>query len=209
MKSWWIIIVALFLAGWAHAAEGLQPYLLLDETQGNSRVNLTELKEGLEEEGFVVLGSYEPAEDSRRKVLSFTHPKLLKVVSGLRETAGYFSVWRMALTEAETGTEISLQNPEYWGNAYLQDEYPVAESTVKELISRILVAFGSGSSNKAFGSSQEFSAEDCVNTITCSACLILRIRWNWENSNPITRRWKPSKRTSGIQKTASRFSVKP
>ena len=22
MKSWWIIIVALFLAGWAHAAEG-------------------------------------------------------------------------------------------------------------------------------------------------------------------------------------------
>ena len=160
MKSWWIIIVALFLAGWAHAAEGLQPYLLLDETQGNSRVNLTELKEGLEEEGFVVLGSYEPAEDSRRKVLSFTHPKLLKVVSGLRETAGYFSVWRMALTEAETGTEISLQNPEYWGNAYLQDEYPVAESTVKELISRILVAFGSGSSNKAFGSSQEFSVED-------------------------------------------------
>ncbi|GIR30868.1 MAG: hypothetical protein CM15mP45_01640 [Deltaproteobacteria bacterium] len=160
MKSWWIIIVALFLAGWAHAAEGLQPYLLLEETQGNSRVNLTELKEGLEEEGFVVLGSYEPAEDSRRKVLSFTHPKLLKVVSGLRETAGYFSVWRMALTEAETGTEISLQNPEYWGNAYLQDEYPVAESTVKELISRILVAFGSGSSNKAFGSSQELSAED-------------------------------------------------
>ena len=160
MKSWWIIIVALFLAGWVHAAEGLQPYLLLDETRGNSRVNLTELKEGLEEEGFVVLGSYEPAEDSRRKVLSFTHPKLLKVVSGLRETAGYFSVWRMALTEAETGTEISLQNPEYWGNAYLQDEYPVAESTVKELISRILVAFGSGSSNKAFGSSQEFSAED-------------------------------------------------
>ena len=160
MKSWWIIIVALFLAGWAHAAEGLQPYLLLDETQGNSRVNLTELKEGLEEEGFVVLGSYEPAEDSRRKVLSFTHPKLLKVVSGLRETAGYFSVWRMALTEAETGTEISLQNPEYWGNAFLQDEYPVAESTVKELISRILVAFGSGSLNKAFGSCQEFSAED-------------------------------------------------
>ena len=160
MKSWWIIIVALFLAGWAHAAEGLQPYLLLDETRGNSRVNLTELKEGLEEEGFVVLGSYEPAEDSRRKVLSFTHPKLLKVVSGLRETAGYFSVWRMALTEAETGTEISLQNPEYWGNAYLQDEYTVAESTVKELISRLLDAFGSGSSNIAFGSSQEFSAGD-------------------------------------------------
>ena len=100
MKSWWIIIVALFLTGWAHATEGLQPYLLLDETRGNSRVNLTELKEGLEEEGFVVLGSYEPAEDSRRKVLSFTHTKLLKVVSGLRETAGYFSVWRMALTEA-------------------------------------------------------------------------------------------------------------
>ena len=55
MKSWWIIIMALFLAGWAHAAEGLQPYLLLDETQGNSRVNLTELKEGLEK----VLWSWE------------------------------------------------------------------------------------------------------------------------------------------------------
>ena len=122
--------MALFFEGWVHAAEGLQPYLLLEENQGNSRVNLTELKEGFEEEGFVVLGSYKPAEDSWRKVLSFTNPKLLKVVSGLRETAGYFSVCRMALTEAEAGTEISLQNPEYWGNAFLQDEYPVAESTV-------------------------------------------------------------------------------
>ena len=53
--------------------------------------------------------------------------------------------------EAKIGTEISLQNPEYWGNAYLQDEYPVAESTVKELISKIFDAFGSGSLNKAFG----------------------------------------------------------
>ena len=59
---------------------GALALFFLDETQGNSRVNLTELKEGLEEEGFVVLGSYKPAEDSRRKVLSFTHPKLLKVV---------------------------------------------------------------------------------------------------------------------------------
>jgi hypothetical protein len=66
----------------------------------------------------------------------------------------------MALTVSETGTEISLQNPEYWGNAYLQDEYPIAESTFKELLSRLLDAFSSGSSNIAFGSSQEFSAED-------------------------------------------------
>ena len=160
MKSWWIIIVALFFAGWAHAAKGLQPYLLLDETRGNSGEILTKLKGGLEGEGFVVLGSYEPAEDPRRKVLTFTHPKLLEVLSGLRETAGYFSVWRMALTVSETGTEISLQNPEYWGNAYLQDEYPIAESTFKELLSRLLDAFSSGSSNIAFGSSQEFSAED-------------------------------------------------
>ena len=209
MRSWWIIIVALFLAGWVHAAEGLQPYLLLDETRGNSRVNLTELKEGLEEEGFEDLGSYEPAEDSRKKVLSFTHPKFLKVVSGLRETAGYFSVWRMALTETETGTEISLQNPEYWGNAFLQDEHKVTESTVKELISRILVAFGSGSSNRILVPPWNSVRKICVNTITCSACLILRIRWNWGNSNPITRLWKPSKRTSGIHKTASRFFVKP
>ena len=49
--------MALFLSGWAHAAEGLQPYFMLDETRGDSRVNLTELKEGSEEEGFVVLGS--------------------------------------------------------------------------------------------------------------------------------------------------------
>ena len=34
--------------------EGLQPYLMLAETRGNFRVNLTELKEVLEEEGFVV-----------------------------------------------------------------------------------------------------------------------------------------------------------
>ena len=160
MKSWWIIIVALFLAGWAHAAEVLQPYLLLDETRGNSRVNLTELKEGLEEEGFVVLGSYKPAEDSRRKVLSFTYPKLLKAVSGLCETVGIsvYGGWLLPRLKQEQKFRCKILS--IGGNAFLQDEYPVAESTVKELISRILDAFGSGSSNIAFGSSQEFSAED-------------------------------------------------
>ena len=115
----------------------------------------------------------------------------------------------MALTEAEAGTEISLQNPEYWGNAFLQDEYPVAESTVKELISRLLVAFGSGSSNKAFGSSQEFSAEDLREYHYMFSMPYFEDQVELGNSNPIPRRWKPSKRTSGIQKTASRFSVKP
>ena len=114
MKSFWIIIVALFLAGGFIPRKDFSLIFCWKKPKENPGVNLTALKEGLEEEGFVVLGSYKPAEDSRRKVLSFTHPKLLKVVSGLRETAGYFSVWRMALTEAETGTEISLQNPEYW-----------------------------------------------------------------------------------------------
>lgn len=56
MKSWWIIIVALFLAGWAHATEGLQPYLLLDETRGNSRLNLTDTEGGFGGRRFCGLG---------------------------------------------------------------------------------------------------------------------------------------------------------
>jgi len=209
MKSWWIIIVALFLAGWAHAAEGLQPYLLLEETQGNSRVNLTELKEGLEKEGFVVLGGYEPAEDSRRKVLSFTHPKLLKVVLDFVRppVISVYGGWLLPRLKQEQKFRCKILSIGAMPICRMNIQLPNRRS--RNLFRGFWLPLVLVLQTKLLVPPRNSAGKICVNTITCSACLILRIRWNWGNSNPITRRWKPSKRTSGIEKTASRFSVKP
>ena len=93
MKSWLIIFWELLLAGFTHASDGFQSYLSLVKQRGVTGQILTELKGGLEGGGFRILGTYETAEDSQRKVVAFIHPKFLDVLPGLCMSTGYLSVW--------------------------------------------------------------------------------------------------------------------
>jgi len=57
-----------------------------------------------------------------------------------------------------------MQNPVYWGNAYLQDEYSKAGNVISSLSSEIVKAirnvFPNAVLKKRYGSTQEFSQED-------------------------------------------------
>ena len=84
-----------------------------------------------------MLGQYSPAESPERNVLVVSHPELLTALSDLRPSAGFFSAIRIGLISVNGNTLIPLQNPEYWVNAYLQDEYSKAEAVINNLSSKI------------------------------------------------------------------------
>ena len=111
-----------------------------------------------------MLGQYSPAESPERSVLVVSHPELLTALSDLRPSARFFSTIRIGLISVNGNTLISLQNPEYWGNAYLQDEYSKAEAVINNLSSKISktiqAEFTAASLGSGYGSSQEFTQED-------------------------------------------------
>ncbi len=117
--------LALFVAETVSAEEGLQPYLFLVTVNSGQTIEDTNesISTALSVSGFEVLGQYSPAESPERSVLVVSHPELLIALSDLRPSAGFFSAIRIGLIPVNGNTLIPLQNPEYWGNAYLQDEY--------------------------------------------------------------------------------------
>ena len=105
-----------------------------------------------------MLGQYSPAESPERSVFVVSHPELLdrfvRPASGCR----VFSAIRIGLISVNGNTLIPLQNPEYWGNAYLQDEYSKAETVINNLSSKISktiqAEFTAASLGSVYGSSQ-------------------------------------------------------
>ena len=156
--------LALFVAETVSAEEGLQTYLFF----GNSGQTIEDTNESistaLSVSGFEVLGQYSPAESLERSVIVVSHPELLAALSDMRPSVGFFSAIRIGLISFNGNTLISLQNPEYWGNAYLQDEYSKAEAVINNLSSKISktiqAEFTAASLGSGYGSSQEFTQED-------------------------------------------------
>jgi len=164
MTKIFIFAVSLLTASVVYAGEGLQPYILFGDSGQTIEETNKQLSAALTQGGFEVLGQYAPAESPDRSVIAVSHPELLKALSALRASAGFFSAIRIGVIADSGQTLISLQNPEYWGNAYLQDEYQKAETVIgkisSEIAATIQATFPSANLKQGYGSTQEFTAED-------------------------------------------------
>ena len=164
MINTFIFAISLLTASVVYAGEDLQPYLLFGDSGQTIEETNELLSVALTEIGFEVLGQYAPAGSPERSVIAVSHPELLKTLSALRASAGFFSVIRIGVITDNGQTLISLQNPEYWGNAYLQDEYQKAEAVIEKISSEIAntiqTTFTSANLRQGYGSTQEFTPED-------------------------------------------------
>jgi len=74
-----------------------------------------------------------------------------------------------------------MQNPVYWGNAYLQDEYSKAGNVISSLSSEIVKAirnvFPNAVLKKDMAQPRNFPRRIFGGTTTCSECLILKIMY--------------------------------
>ena len=113
-------------------SQTLKPYIL-GSTSEKPIVELeADLVTTLEQNGFTVVGNYNPIGESTRMLIVVTHPELTKAVQQVGGLTGFAITLRVAATEENGVTNLSYTNPQYWGNAYFRSDFDeVSESYAK------------------------------------------------------------------------------
>ncbi|PLX32295.1 MAG: hypothetical protein C0600_03045 [Ignavibacteria bacterium] len=135
-------------------AQNLKPYLLGAEATGSMSEVKTTVDKQLKKHGLKILGSYMPANDSKRYVYAVSSSDLISAVKSVGGLTGFAAAQRVALTEEGGKILISYTNPPYWGNAYFRDDYDKVKKYYDKFAGRLkkamkdcgkpmVVAFGS------------------------------------------------------------------
>lgn len=115
-----IVILTLCIAPAAPAADqALKPYFLGYRAPGNIEAKLPEVKTGLEQKGFQVVGEYEPYKGARVLVVT---SDALKAAAAKSDFGAYGAVVRISLTDTGKELQVAATNPRYYAAAYRMQE---------------------------------------------------------------------------------------
>ncbi len=109
---------------------GLEPYILVGESGRSGDRTASDIIGQLFMRNYQILGRYNPAGDPNRFVIVVANRYLLPAVPEDQPTAAFAVATRIAVTQENNLTWVSFQNPEYWANAFYQDDYPVVSDGV-------------------------------------------------------------------------------
>lgn len=113
---WLLLLMPLLLHSPARAAEdGLKPFILSSNVEGDMAQRVIEVKEALLGGGFEWVGEYRP--DPDRYILIVTNDHLKAVADD--SPGGYFLLpLRVAITRVDGKLQLSYTNPVYYAHAY-------------------------------------------------------------------------------------------
>ena len=113
----------------------LKPFVLGTEPKSTDRAQVVlAAKSALADQGFGVVGSFQPTPDAT--VVVVTHD-LLKVTAAKTLFGGYGAVVRVAVTEVHGRLQVSYTNPTYFAAAYrLQDDLSVVRAKLEAALGR-------------------------------------------------------------------------
>ncbi len=97
------------------AAERLKPYILAEGSNSDFSSTIARVREALKSRQFKVVGEYAPYEHAH--IIIVTNDDLI-ALAAKESNAAYMSVQRVAITQTETGLQVSYTNPAYFANAY-------------------------------------------------------------------------------------------
>jgi len=96
-------------------AEGLKPFVLGADQQGDLEKVVVASKAALQGQGFEVVGSYSPYPNA---VVIVVTSEALKANAGKSDFGGYGAIQRVAVTKVKDKVQVSYTNPPYWAAAY-------------------------------------------------------------------------------------------
>jgi len=101
------------------ADQPLKPYLLGFRGPGTIEVKMPEVKAGLEQKGFQVVGEYTPYQGARVIVAT---SEALKAAAAKSAFGAYGAVVRVAITDTGKEVQVAAANPRYFAAAYRMKE---------------------------------------------------------------------------------------
>ena len=161
MKILYIFLTLSFTFPSLLLAQVLKPYTIGAETTGTIDDTKSLVINALKSGSFEIVGQYQPASDLDRWVIVITSKELKSAVQKTGGLRGFALALKVAITKEENKVIISYTSPEYWGNAYYQDNYPQVESYYTTLSSKLNEALNPLGSNggQTFGSKKGVSSK--------------------------------------------------
>jgi len=116
-----------------------KPYYLVTAPASDYQTAVNQIRDKLTNSEFKLLGEYSPLAD--RTIFAITNDKLLEIAAKT-EFGGYGSVIRVAVTNAESGVQVSHVNSTYMSYAYQMENVAEVSAALKDLFGET-TAFGS------------------------------------------------------------------
>ncbi len=163
MKKTVLITAFLITALWS--GTGIQPYLLIGESGKTVEKTTSLLIQSFffSDVEIEIIGQYHPADNPDQLVLVVTNSTLEKAIARCKPEAAYLGGIRIAITaKGDDMTYISIQNPPYWANAYLQDDYDKVAKDIEKFTRELKYAMPKLRMriDLGYGSNQDFTAQD-------------------------------------------------
>lgn len=143
--------LAFFMVSSLAQAEGLKPFVLGTEPQGNLEQSVAAAKTALQGQGFEVVGSYSPYPNAT--VIIVTN-EALKANAAKSDFGGYGAAQRVAVTKVKDKIQVSYTNPPYMAAAYRM------QGNLMDVKTKLEAALGK---QKEFGSEKGLSEKDLRN----------------------------------------------
>ncbi|NOZ08187.1 MAG: hypothetical protein GXO91_04840 [FCB group bacterium] len=144
------------------AGDLLRPYILIGESGESVEKTTDELIRAMFMNNFELLGRYAPAGDSQRYVMVVSNELLKAAINIGPSKAALLGGIRIGITAKGKMTYISCQDPEYWANAYFQEDYPKVHLFIEKFKEDLLKAMPKFRmrSGIGFGSQTGLSVQD-------------------------------------------------
>ncbi len=128
------------LSGSVQAAERYKPFVLAQRGPGDFKAKIQEVRAALEDNGFQVVGDYEPYAGAH--IIIFTSDTL-KQVAAKTEYGGFAAPMRVSVTQVGDEIQVAYVNPVYMAYAYrLKSDLSDVAQTLEKALGR-MQTFGS------------------------------------------------------------------
>jgi len=159
IRAFFIGLLLVFFFNGAGAQEDLSPYYKVVSKKGSITEISGEVATLLVEDGFEVIGQYNPENKEKFLVMAFTNKQLQDVTLKVKDRGVLASVFRVGFVDASGEITVSIVNPDYLFYAYLRKEADTYQEELSELSNQIRTTFSKmGGDMSPFGG--ELSIDD-------------------------------------------------
>ncbi|MFK5983216.1 MAG: hypothetical protein QM499_09900 [Flavobacteriaceae bacterium] len=143
MKNLFYTALIIFAFGAKAIAQDIAPYIKIGESSESIQAASDNVITALKNNGFTVLGNYNPSGKSSLKVIAFTQDKLKNTVIKIKDRGALAAVFKVGLVQSNGKILLSYTNPDYILRAYLGDNYNTYKSNFKAFSNDLKLAFSS------------------------------------------------------------------
>lgn len=132
MKNLMLGFTVIIAFGLNTLAQEITPYIKIGETNEGIQKASENVIEVLEKNAFIVLGSYNPAENNDLKVIAFTRNDIKNTVIKVKDRGALAAIFKVGLVSDNGKVIMSYTNPDYILRAYLQDDFDIYKTELQK-----------------------------------------------------------------------------